>query len=94
MITFIHDNKAFSLGPKTTIVDNPFLYNLDETAIVADNRNNDKSNNKYKSKLLNIDGVVHSLKETPTTTTTTSSVKTRLGEGGFLSLHCKNNNYK
>ena len=92
MITFIHDNKAFSLGPKTTIEDNPFLNNLDETTIVADNRNIDKSNNNYKSKLLNIDGVVHSLKETPITTT--SSVKTRLGEGGFLSLHCKNNNYK
>lgn len=57
MITFIHDDKQVSLGPKAIIEDNLFLNNLEEDA--------DAGDNKHNNKLLNIDGVLHSLTETP-----------------------------
>ena len=80
MISFAHHDKSFSLGPKTIIEDNPFFKNLEEAATAGDNKNNN-----YKNKLLNIDGVLHSIRETPTTA---SRHYNHLDEGGFLNYRC------
>ena len=53
MITFNHNDKSFSLGPRAIFVDDPFLKNAEE--------NEKQGGNENKTKFLSIDGVLHSL---------------------------------
>lgn len=55
MITFNHGNKSFSLGPSILMEDDS-----EEDDVAGDNN--------MKSKLLNIDGILHTLYETHTAT--------------------------
>ena len=64
IITFIHEEKSISLFPKATFEDATSLDKTDEVAIDKANKN---TNNNNKSKLINIDGTVHSLIATPIT---------------------------
>lgn len=80
MITFTHDKKPLSLGPKAIIDDNLLLNKLEEADT---SNNNNKSNNNYENRLLNIDGVLHSLQENPSPT---SRHNDYLDEGAFLTL--------
>ena len=65
MITFTHDDKLVSLGPRDIIEDDHFFKNTKKVAVEGDKNNNKKDDNN--SKLLIIDGILYSLYETPTT---------------------------
>ena len=57
MITFIHDDKSVSLGPRAIFINDPPLNDAKEDSIEGDN--------EIKTNLLNVDGVLHSIFESP-----------------------------
>ena len=57
MITFIRDFKSVSLGPRAIFINDPPLNDAKEDAIEGDN--------EIKNNLLNVDGVLHSIFESP-----------------------------
>lgn len=68
MITFNHGGKSFSVGPSSIL----------ENDLEEDDEAEDGKNNNIKSKLLNIDGVLHTLYETHT-----SKENNQMDEGIF-----------
>ena len=75
MITFIHDDKSLSLGPKAIFTNDPLLNDAKEDANEGDN--------EIKSNLLDVDGVLHLLFESPSIVAMQNRI---MDEGRFPSI--------
>ena len=76
MISFNHGDKSYSLGPSAILEDDPYFINSEKDTVEGENKNNN-----IKSKLLDIDGIHHTIyeKQTP-------SQNKKMDEGKFLYL--------
>ena len=77
MISFNHGDKSYSLGPSAILEDDLISDSSEEDTVEGENKNNN-----IKSKLLDIDGIHHTIYEKQIT-----SQSNQIGEGIFLYFH-------
>ena len=83
MISFNHGDKSYSLGPSAILEDDLISDNSEKGTVEKDNKNNIK--NDVESRHVNIDGIPHSLFETPST-----KLINQLDDGKFIIISSYN----